>query len=182
MTEKPHERSEVAEKNTQQIASDEIGQLHPHSAPSGFLNLPYEIRRLVYSFLIPRKRVIRVTRSMFACGVEPLDNDYDFNPNRSRFNVLRLSRKISEETLDILYGENLFQVSLNGDGEGDLEHNFTERNRRRIRFVLVLMTAGGVSSTPKHPFVGLTSSEPKSVPDNCRAAGGSKSILERSYP
>lgn len=91
----------------------------------GFLDLPFEIRRMVYSFLIPQKRLIRGSTFNF-----PLDyDDYDFfNPHRSRFNVLRLSRQINEEVLDILYGENLFQVSLNGDGENVLECRFTERN------------------------------------------------------
>lgn len=139
--------------NAPQIASDEIRQLHSYFGPSGFLNLPFDIRRIIYSFLIPRKQVIRITRSMLACGIESSDNDSDFfNSHHSRLNVLHLSREISEEALDILYGENLFQVFLNGDGEGDLEHNFTERNRHRIRNLLVLMTDRGVSSTPNIPL------------------------------
>jgi hypothetical protein len=90
---------------------------------------------------------------MFACGAESLDNDYDFfNPHYSRLNILRLSSQISEESLDLLYGENMFDISLNGDGEGDLEYNFTLGNRRRIRYLLVLMTDDDVSSTPNTPL------------------------------
>lgn len=68
----------------------------------GFLDLPFEIRRMVYSFLIPQKCLIRGSAFNF-----PLDyDDYGFfNPHRSRFNVLRLSRQISGEALDILYEE-----------------------------------------------------------------------------
>lgn len=90
---------------------------------------------------------------MFACGLEPLESDYDFfNPHHSRLNVLRLSKKISDECLDILYGENIFQVSLNGLGEDNLEHDFTERNRGRIRYLLVFMTDDSLSNTPKIPL------------------------------
>jgi hypothetical protein len=82
-----------------------------------------------------------------------MDNDYDFfNPHYSRLNILRLSSQISEECLDLLYGENLFDISLNGDGEGDLQHNFTPGNRRKIRYLLVSMTDDDVSSTPNTPL------------------------------
>lgn len=47
---------------------------------------------------------------------------------------------------------NLFQVSLNGDGETVLERRFTEKNRRRIRRVRVLMLGFGGSGFPNVPL------------------------------
>ncbi|KAF3386300.1 hypothetical protein F1880_000397 [Penicillium rolfsii] len=77
-----------------------------------------------------------------------MDNDYDFfNPHYSRLNILRLSSQIREECLDLLYGENLFDVSWNGDGEGDLQ---ATSNTTLIRKTDVISDIhDDVSSTPK---------------------------------
>jgi hypothetical protein len=59
-------------------------------------------------------------------------------PLKLRTPLLLLSKQISEETLDIPYGENLFEVHLHDDGEADLAGNFTEANRRRMRRMVLI--------------------------------------------
>lgn len=74
-----------------------------------------------------------------------------FNRDYSRVNVLRLLKQITEECLDILYRENTFRLCLNGEGEWDMRKNFTEKNRRRMRYLIVTTNPAGVSyeiSTP----------------------------------
>jgi len=82
-----------------------------------------------------------------------LDGDY-WNPNKNRSSIFRLSKQISEEALDILYGENIFKLCLHGEGEVYLKKNFTAANRQRMRYLLVTAEPRGVSY------------EPRKVPDN----------------
>lgn len=66
--------------------------------------------------------------------------------NRNNKNsIFLLSRQISEEALDILYGENIFILHLHGEGEYYLKENFTEANRQRIRYLLLTAQPMGVS-------------------------------------
>jgi hypothetical protein len=65
-----------------------------------------------------------------------LVGDY-WNHNKNRNSIFRLSKQISEETLDILYGENIFKLYLHGEGEVYLKKYFTEANRRRMRYFLL---------------------------------------------
>ena len=69
------------------------------------------------------------------------------------------SRQISEEALDFLYGENIFKLCLNGEGEYFLRKNFSERNRQRLRYILVTAQPMGVSFGQAHlPHEALWSS------------------------
>ncbi|KAL3469914.1 hypothetical protein BJX99DRAFT_264732 [Aspergillus californicus] len=116
--------------------------------PTGFLDLPYELRRQIYCHCIPRRNQVNVqSPSLFLQGA------WYMNPNSSRINVLRLSKQITEECLDILYGETNFRLRLNGEGEQAMRDNFTEKNRRRMRYLTVTANPAGVSygiSTPDH--------------------------------
>jgi len=47
--------------------------------------------------------------------------------------IFLISKQISGEALDILYGENVFKLHLNREGESYLQKNFTEANRQRMR-------------------------------------------------
>ena len=73
---------------------------------------------------------------------------YSWNPNENKNSLLLLSKQISEECLDILYGENIFKLYLNGEGEVYLRKNFTEVNRRRMRYLLLIAQPMGVSYEP----------------------------------
>lgn len=64
-----------------------------------------------------------------------LDSDF-LEADFSTVNVLQLSKQISEECLDILYGENIFHVSLKYGGQRDLRNSSTEQNRHRVRHLI----------------------------------------------
>jgi hypothetical protein len=126
-----------------------VEQKHLRSPLYRFFDFPFEIRRAVYYILLPRRSYIRSTRPLFASHHAPLGGYYnDSSRSKANLNVLCLSRQISEESLDILYGENIFVVNFNGNGETALQEDITERNRRRIRYVLVFMTNGSVFRQP----------------------------------
>ena len=53
-------------------------------------------------------------------------------------NILLLSKQISEEALNVLYGENYFAINIYLDGEYNLKHSFTAANRQRVRSLLLI--------------------------------------------
>jgi hypothetical protein len=111
--------------------------------PTGFLQLPYELRRQIYCYCIPRQRRINVSLpSLPLVYLEDLEGSLE---DDDWPNILRLSKQISEECLNILYGENIFHVDVNGGGEYSLRNNFTEENRRRMRYLIIIAQPAGVS-------------------------------------
>ncbi|KAE8371760.1 hypothetical protein BDV26DRAFT_298498 [Aspergillus bertholletiae] len=109
--------------------------------PTGFLDLPYELRHRIYCHCIPRRKQVDV--QLLFPGLS-----YD---SYMEGGFLRLSKQIAEECLDILYGENIFRLCLNGKGEYYMRNNFTEKNRHRMRYLIVTADPAGVSyerSTP----------------------------------
>jgi hypothetical protein len=76
-----------------------------------------------------------------------LDSNY-WEPNQNKNSIFLLSKQISEEALDILYGDNVFKLRLHGQGEYYLKKNFTDRNRQRMRYLLPIAQPIGVSYTP----------------------------------
>lgn len=99
---------------------------------TGFLDLPYELRHQVYCYWIPRRQNISTVL------VSSRSLRYGFydecrGADCSTLQALQLSKQISEECLNILYGENTFHVCLNDCGEHELECFFTEQNMRRVR-------------------------------------------------
>lgn len=79
--------------------------------------------------------------------------DY-WNRHMNRNSIFLLSRQISEEALDILYGDNIFKLYLHGEGEYYLKKNFTEANGQRMRYLLLIAQPMDVSY------------EPEKMPDN----------------
>lgn len=63
--------------------------------------------------------------------------------------IFQVSKQISEEALDLLYGGNIFKVILNGEGEYDFKNKFTEANRQRMRFLLLVAEPQGISYRPE---------------------------------
>jgi len=59
-----------------------------------------------------------------------------------------VSRQISDEALNVLYGDNAFEIILHGEGEYDLKTIFSETNRRRIRHITLILRPMGVSYRP----------------------------------
>jgi hypothetical protein len=52
-----------------------------------------------------------------------LEADY-WNRNKKKNSIFLLSKQISEEALDMLYGDSVFMVYLNGESELRLQKNF----------------------------------------------------------
>jgi hypothetical protein len=74
-------------------------------------------------------------------------NYWDRNENKN--SILLLSKQISGEALDILYGDNIFKLQLHGQGEYCLKKKFAEGNRQRIRYLLLSAQPMGVSYEPE---------------------------------
>ncbi|KFX96662.1 hypothetical protein O988_05224 [Pseudogymnoascus sp. VKM F-3808] len=72
--------------------------------------------------------------------------DY-WNHKKNKSSVFLISKQISKEALDVLYGENMFMIHLHEKGEILLK-NFSEANRQRMRYLLVTAEPRGVSYTP----------------------------------
>jgi hypothetical protein len=64
--------------------------------------------------------------------------------------ILRLSKQISEEALDVLYGDNIFKLRLERE-EFDLETNFVEANIKRMRYLLLVAQPSHIYSDDKIP-------------------------------
>ncbi|KXG48407.1 uncharacterized protein PGRI_022770 [Penicillium griseofulvum] len=116
----------------------------PASTTPRLLSLPPEIRLEIFSLCIPTKRAIRVTNERYRpYGVEPLVSTRDpsdrFSNTRPRWtNILHVSKQMSNECLDILYGDNLFEIYLNKGGEATLKKTFSRANLKRIQFILAI--------------------------------------------
>lgn len=65
-----------------------------------------------------------------------LDDNY-CNRNKNNNSIFLISKQLSEEALDILYGDNIFKLELHGEGGYYLKKNFTESNRQRMRYLLL---------------------------------------------
>lgn len=59
--------------------------------------------------------------------------------------IFLISKQISNEALDVLYGANIFKLRLHRQGESDLKKNFAEGNRHRMRYLLLSAQPMGVS-------------------------------------
>lgn len=184
--------------------------------PTGFLDLPYEIRLQIYRHCLPQRTLFDVSPLLDPSyrfvvhglpshdvryqelgdespsllleddQLEPFESAYD-SPNhdlecldledenqshpsdedqldlfksvydgiegfRSRRSVLpsllQVSRQISDEALNVLYGDNAFKIILHGEGEYHLKTIFCEANRRRIRHIMLVLRPMGVSYCP----------------------------------
>jgi hypothetical protein len=121
--------------------------------PTGFLTLPLELRDKIYSLLLVRGavhlqylqfEVDSWTRSMWE-DIEQLelsDDMEDIFPKR-KTGILSVSRLISEEALNVLYGCNLFVVLINGGAHNNLIRFGTD-NIRRIRHLRLVAQPMGI--------------------------------------
>ena len=81
-------------------------------------------------------------------GGYTLDMEGDYWNCSNNNSIFLISKQISNETLDILYGENIFKLRLHGEGEHYLKKNFAEGNRQRMRYLLLNAQPMGVSYEP----------------------------------
>jgi hypothetical protein len=123
------------------------------SQPSGFLCLPLELREKIYFHLLLRS-AIHVQYLNFE--VDPwirsiwedserlalYDEVEDIAPKR-KTGILSVSRQISEESLNVLYGRNLFIVTVHGGAHNKLL-KFGTANIRRIRYLTLVAQPMGI--------------------------------------
>lgn len=62
--------------------------------------------------------------------------------------IFLLSKQISDEALNVLYGENIFRLHLHEEGQEVLKENFTQRNQARMRYMLVVAAPWMARSVP----------------------------------
>ena len=102
----------------------------------GFLNLPMELRLQIYKLCIPQKETVNVLVPRIKFEAKGL---------------LFVSQQISKECLDILYGENTFELPLNAEGEAYLCINFAPLNRERMRHLAITAVPIGKTYTRSTP-------------------------------
>ncbi|EPE34680.1 hypothetical protein GLAREA_10374 [Glarea lozoyensis ATCC 20868] len=135
------------------------------SSVTGFMCLPLEVRLQIYHYCIRHERLVDVSCPSLDNHQDTLDrksrreqrdgimefgrHEHFWLPRTKSNTILLLSRQISEEALDVLYGDNIFKVQLNADGGNRLINNFTEANRRRMRRLLITAEPRGSSYMPR---------------------------------
>lgn len=73
-----------------------------------FLELPYDVRRMIYLRLLRTNEVIdSANAGLSFADYTPDGNGHDLHPQ-----ILGTCRQVHSESRDVLYGENLFQVSV----------------------------------------------------------------------
>ena len=119
---------------------------------AGFLDLPLELRRQIYRYLLTRRKAFNA----FSIRIDP----YRFSKwgieDRVKSLVL-VSKQISNEAVEILYGENIFSYPLNGDSGYSLQKNFSPENIQRIRKLRIIVQDAGCQYPDRVPDYELWS-------------------------
>ncbi|KAJ5960904.1 uncharacterized protein N7479_008054 [Penicillium vulpinum] len=128
---------------------------------SRLFTLPAEMRLQIFGYCVPHNCAIKVTNAMYRpYEVEPLVSTRNpsrrFSNTRPRWtNILQVSKEMSDQCLDILYGDNLFEVYLNRGGEATLRKTFGKENLQRIRYIIAIAPGPcftGELNPPDIPF------------------------------
>ncbi|KAJ6063281.1 uncharacterized protein N7446_007401 [Penicillium canescens] len=131
----------------EEILRNETEQMSPHSPISPLFTLPLELRPMIWHQLSPRGLSIEVSRRFRDFGVEPIVSTYDWDAEDLFGNQIP-----REECLNILYGENLFEIRVADDAEISMKRFFGKENLRRWRYVVAIFhTASGFDKGTPEP-------------------------------
>lgn len=103
------------------------------SRPTGFTDLPLELRRMVYRHILLQPEPIDLQWKMVTPG---RSLKFIQNAGEKRTSILLVSRQISGEALDVLYGENLFEIQI--QSHSARVQQFSASNRQRVRRLQVV--------------------------------------------
>lgn len=119
--------------------------LQRRAMPMTFLDLPAEIRLQIYRVYIPRGRVVYNNASLARGGLDfIIYEDHALRTPRIlsllpfTTSLLAVCKQVSEECLDVLYGDNQFEIDLARGAQYLFRMAFTEQNIRRIKNVTVI--------------------------------------------
>lgn len=123
--------------------------------PIGLVALPFEIRLQIYNYLIPQRHLVEVSNPAITYKYE----EWDDMLWKNKTSIFRISKQMSEEALDVLYGSNEFKLYLNGGGEAYFKWKISKTNRGRILSLEVVAQAEGRTFKPRQvPDYALWSS------------------------
>jgi len=137
---------EQSGRTSAQIDSPSIAG-NSQTGPFHFMRLPFELRLQIYHYIIPTRQAVDVYKPYFQAISDgkskrfiPRGRRNNSNNDNSIISIFCISKTISEETLDILYGENLFKLEfvLNREWTRDLSASFTEANIQRMRRLVII--------------------------------------------
>lgn len=113
--------------------------------PMSFLDLPFELRLKIYRFYVPRGCFVwnKASSTIPEFHFVLLENRARLTPrtfSQEPFEtaLLRVCKQVSEECLDVLYGENQFEMNLARGAQVVLQKAFTSQNIQRIRQLNVI--------------------------------------------
>lgn len=112
--------------------------------PTGFLDLPLELRLQIYRYCLVRSNPVLV-RYVFIVSYRTSD----WGIRDEKKSLLLVSKKVGFEALEVLYGENVFQVDLYTGGQKYSQEHLAEANRQRIRKLEIVMRPQGLSCAPR---------------------------------
>lgn len=106
--------------------------------PIAFLGLPVELRCHIYRYCLVRKDPINVNHVV----IDKLYFDVWGICDREK-SLLLVSKKVGAEALEVLYGDNVFQVYVHQNRGYHLERQFTDANRQMIRSLQIVVQPRG---------------------------------------
>ena len=138
LEEVPHHVDDVREtiEELESLSADlQSIEFNEEAASSSLLNVPLQSSLKVYQYSILMKRVAEIGRR--DVDIRWLD---EVPREKKVIGLFLVSKQISEEALDILSGSNLFQLDLDSQAEITLREYVPERNRLRMRFLVIVLT------------------------------------------
>ncbi|KAF2493097.1 hypothetical protein BU16DRAFT_71323 [Lophium mytilinum] len=134
---------------------DMTGILSTPPNPIGLFDLPLELRREIYRYCLVRESPVRVPEDWRITRVYKVQD--------RKKNLLLVSKQVSAEAVEILYGENAFMFAVSRENERKLVGYISAANIMRIRKVWIVLSDKGYDND-KMPgvevwgpvFAGLT--------------------------